>query len=348
MNLSDRMKLYERLETSRRFLPKLPVVARLDGRSFHSFTRGLARPFDERMSNLMVEVARLLVEETGARVGYTQSDEITLLFYSDDVESQIYFDGKIFKMTSVLASITTAQFNRLLSEFIPEKSDGLPVFDCRVWSVPSKEEAANVLIWREQDATRNSISAAAQSCYSHNQLDAKDSSAMQEMLFRKDINWNDYPAFFKRGVYIQRHKITRRFTTAEIDKLPPKHNARLNPDLEVERSEVRILDMPPLVRTANRIEIIFDGATPVSESERLTPPPRHRPTRRAAKGRDVMDDYWTKLARRYWASWKRHYGANPENIADIDVKVTEAIRRALVAAHRAGQRVGERNRVNVP
>lgn len=263
MNLNDRMKMYEKFETGRRFLPKLPVVARLDGRSFHSFTRGLKRPFDERLSNLMVSVTKFLVEESNACIGYTQSDEISLVFYSDDVESQIYFDAKIFKMTSMLASVATAQFNRLLPEFIPEKTGQLPLFDCRVWSVPSKEEAANVLVWREQDATRNSISMAAQAYYSHKQLNGKNTDDMQEMLFQKGVNWNDYPAFFKRGVYVQRCKVVRRFTVDELEKLPPKHNARINPDLEIERTEIRVLDMPPLVRVENRVGIIFEGSDPI-------------------------------------------------------------------------------------
>lgn len=262
MNLSDRMKLYEQQETGRKFLPLLPVIARLDGRSFHSFTKGLGRPFDSRLSNLMVEITRFLVEETNACIGYTQSDEISLVFYSGDIESQIYFDAKVFKMTSILAAQTTVRFSKLLPVFLPEKLDYTPVFDCRVWSVPSKEEATNVLIWREQDATRNSVSMAAQSYYSHKQLHGKNSDEMQEMLFQKDVNWNDYPAFFKRGVYVQRHKVVRKFTTDELDKLPPKHNARLNPDLEIERSEIRILSMSSLVHVENRIEVVFEGATP--------------------------------------------------------------------------------------
>ncbi len=263
MNLNDRMKLYEQQETGRRFLPLLPVIARLDGRSFHSFTRGLGRPFDSRLSNLMIEVTKFLIEETNACMGYTQSDEISLIFYSGDIESQIYFDAKIFKMTSILAAVATAKFNRLLPEYLHEKSDELPVFDCRTWNVPSKEEAVNALIWREQDAIRNSVSMAAQSYYSQKQLHGKNTGEMLDMLLQKDVNWHDYPVFFKRGVYVQRHRVVRKFTADELDKLPPKHNARLNPDLEVERMEVRILNMPPLVRAENRVDTVFNGATPI-------------------------------------------------------------------------------------
>lgn len=263
MNLNERMKLYEQQETGRRFRSLIPVIARLDGRSFHSFTKGLDKPFDYRLSNLMIEVTKFLVEETNACIGYTQSDEISLVFYSGDIESQIYFDAKIFKMISVLAALATAQFNKWLPIYLPEKMDTAPVFDCRVWSVPSKEEAANVLIWREQDAIRNSVSMAAQSYYSHKQLHGKSSSNMLDMLLHKDVNWHDYPAFFKRGVYVQCHKVVRKFTADEWEKLPPKHNAKLNPDLEVERTEVRILDMPPLVHAENRIGVVFEGDIPL-------------------------------------------------------------------------------------
>ena len=267
MNLNERMKLYEQQETGRRCLPLLPVIARLDGRSFHSFTKGLDRPFDTRLSNLMVEVTKFLVEETNACIGYTQSDEISLVFYSGDIGSQIYFDAKMFKMVSILAALTSVIFNKYLPLCLPEKSDCTPVFDCRVWSVPSKEEAVNALIWREQDATRNSISMASQSYYSHKQLHDMSTATMLDMLLQKDVNWHDYPAYFKRGVYVQRHKVVRKFPADELDKLPLKHNARLNPDLEVERMEVRILDMLPLVHAENRVEIVFYGDTPLLKTE---------------------------------------------------------------------------------
>ncbi len=254
--------MYEQHESDRRFLSLLPIIARMDGKCFHSFTSGLKRPYDSRLSDLMVETTKYLVGETDACIGYTQSDEISLVFYSDDIKSQVFFDRRIAKMNSVLAALATAKFNQLLPKFIPDKQSELPVFDCRAWTVPTKEEAVNALIWREVDAKRNSISMAAQTYYSHDQLMHKSESEMQEMLFQKDINWNDYPAFFKRGVYVQRIKVKRRFNSEAIDKLPPKHEARLNPDLEVKRTEIVVLDMPPLTRLVNRIGVVFDGERP--------------------------------------------------------------------------------------
>lgn len=263
MNLSDRMKLYEKVESARRFTPLLPVLARLDGKGFSKFTKGLKRPYDERLTNLIIEVCKFLAQETNACCTYQQSDEITLAWHSNDIESQIYFDGRVQKMTSVLAAKCSVRFNTLLSDFIPEKAELEPVFDCRVWSVPTLEEAANSFLDRELDATKNSITMAAGEYYSHKELMNKNSSEKQEMLWQKQVNWNDYPSFFKRGTYIQRKKIYSKITPEELENLPPLHNARKNPDLEVERTEYHCLELPPLNKIANKVDVIFNGAQPI-------------------------------------------------------------------------------------
>lgn len=260
--LGDRMKEYEKAEGGRRFLPLVPICARIDGRSFSKWTRDLERPYDERLSRTMKLTTRWLVQQTSALVGYTQSDEISLLFYSDSRKSSIFFDGRIQKMTSVLASMTTARFNALLPANLPDKADSPATFDCRAWPLPTRAEAANVFLWRELDATKNSISMAARHYYSHKQLMNKNSSEMQEMLFQKGVNWNDYPAFFKRGVFLQRKQVVRKFTVEELDKLPPKHEARKNPDLEITRHDVTELSLPPLRKITNRAAVLFDGAEP--------------------------------------------------------------------------------------
>jgi tRNA(His) 5'-end guanylyltransferase len=132
---------------------KFLLSLRLDGKGFSKFTKGLKRPYDERLSNLMVETTKYLVKETNANCGYTQSDEITLVWYSDSYESKIYFDGRLFKMISDLASMCSVYFNRQLPNFLPEKVDKMPRFDCRVFNLPTKEEAVNVFLWHEQDPT---------------------------------------------------------------------------------------------------------------------------------------------------------------------------------------------------
>ena len=114
-DLGDRMKAYEAAQTSFKFDGFMPVYARLDGRGFSKFTRGMRRPYDERMSMAMITTASALVKETNARIAYTQSDEISLVWLADaeKAESQIFFDGKMLKLASVLASFATAAFLEL-------------------------------------------------------------------------------------------------------------------------------------------------------------------------------------------------------------------------------------------
>ena len=263
----DRMKMYENQTCGTKLIPRIPVIARLDGKGFSKFTKGLKRPYDERLSNLMVETTKYLVKETNANCGYTQSDEITLLWYVDDWKSKIYFDGRLFKMISDLASMCSVFFNRELSKYLPEKGDRMPRFDCRVYNVPTLDEAVNSFLWREQDATKNSISMAAQSVFSHSQLMNKNGSDKQEMLFQKGINWNDYPSFFKRGTYVQRKRVLTPFTVEEIEKLPAKHNARKDPNFVVERWVVDRVDLPPLSKIENKVDVIVCGKDYIKKSD---------------------------------------------------------------------------------
>lgn len=261
-DLGDRMKMYENLECSRRLMPLVPIVARVDGRAFHSFTRGMERPFDSTFSEAMFRTAMHLAKETNACMVYAQSDEITLAWHSTSPKSQIWFDGRVCKMTSQLAAQATLAFYRATLEIMPQYADRMPSFDARVWQMPNRTEAANVFVWREWDATKNSISMAASSVYSDKALHGKNSADKQEMLFQKGINWNDYQPMFKRGVYIQRRTVHRPFTMIELDKLPPMHEARKNPGLVVERTEFQVINMPIISTVFNREAVIFDGEEP--------------------------------------------------------------------------------------
>ena len=267
-DLGDRMKMLENMTSSTRMMPLLPVFARIDGRAFHSFTRGMKRPYDGCFSSMMVDTTLFLAKETNARIGYTQSDEITLMWLSEDYRSQIIFDGRHSKMVSQLAAMATLKFYQLVVERMPGYASKFPTFDCRVWQVPNKMESVNVFVWREWDAVKNSISMAAQSVYSHRELHGKNGKEKQEMLHRKGINWNDYPVAFKRGTYVQRRTEAIAFTPQEIEKLPMKHEARTNPDLVVERSKFVIVDMPPITKVVNVFDAIFDGAVPCSNPTR--------------------------------------------------------------------------------
>lgn len=261
--LGDRMKLYEGVESDRRLTLLLPVIARMDGRAFHRFTLGMDSPFDAIFSTCMVDTTMALVRDTGACMGYTQSDEITLAWHSTDIKSKIWFDGRVAKMTSQLAAQATLIFYCLVLERLPKYADRLPTFDARVWNVPNRTEGANAFLWREWDAMKNSVSMAASAYYSHKELMNKNTEQKHDMLLAKGVNWNNYPAVFKRGVYVQRHKVYKPFSSEELDRLPPKHEARANPELVVKRSICTILDIPQLSSIDNRDAVIFDGASPM-------------------------------------------------------------------------------------
>ncbi len=259
--LGDRMKAYEAIGSERRFIPLLPVYARIDGRNFSSFTRGLQRPFDPDMAEAMIQTTEALLEETQACIGYTQSDEISLVWQSDRYESSIFFDYRISKITSVLASYATAAFTQaLMAGSLKDYAKRLPHFDCRVFQLPNRAEAANAFLWRELDATKNAVSMAASSVYSHNELDHKTGGEKQEMLFAKGINFNDYPAFFKRGTFVRRARILRDLTEEERLRIPQSHQPL--PGVQVERSVICRLEMPRFGSVMNREAVIFDGAAP--------------------------------------------------------------------------------------
>lgn len=255
--MGDRLKMFEGIEANRILIPNLPICVRVDGRAFHTFTRGMNRPYDINMSNAMIETMKYLVKKTDACIGYVQSDEISLVL-NDSKEP--LFGGRIQKLTSIIAAMATAKFNDEIHKKYPEKP--LAEFDCRVWNVPSRTEAANTILWREFDATKNSISMAARSVYSDNQLLGKNSSEKQEMLWQKGINWDKYPVFFKRGTYARRVVMERKLTPDELKDLPEHHEARKNPDMVFTRSEIKEIEMPIFSAVENREEVIFDGAEP--------------------------------------------------------------------------------------
>lgn len=227
--LGKRMKeFYE--ARARTYLPRrTPVAIRIDGKAFHTFTRGFQKPFDEVLGNAMVRTMEYLCKNIqGCVFGYTQSDEITLLLVDyKQLNSEAWFDYQVQKMCSIAASMATMAFNRYINEEFNRWFDKAStcehthsmsigdwnlyhsyaksiekgaMFDARVFSIP-KEEATNLVYWRQLDATRNSIQMVGQANFSHNELQGKSCNMIQDMLLtQKNINWNDYPTRWKRGV----------------------------------------------------------------------------------------------------------------------------------------------------
>lgn len=256
-DFGNRMKAYEAVETARKLDPTLPIYARIDGRSFSRFTRGMARPFDPGMTAAMVETTKYLVYETHARMGYTQSDEISLVWLADGPDSDVLFSGKVQKMVSVLASMAAAKFARVCPSGY---EDRVPHFDARVFQLPSLDEAANAFLWRAMDARKNAISMAAQAKFSHKQLFGKDQKAMLEMLAGAGIDFEAFPECFTRGTFVRRVTTERMLTGMELFRIPEKHR----PTGPVMRTDMHVISMPPFNKVNNRVEVIFDGVPPHS------------------------------------------------------------------------------------
>ena len=213
-----RMKKYEYV--SRTYLTtRTPVIIRIDGKCFHSFTRGFKKPFDEILSGAMQETMKYLCENIqGCVLGYTQSDEITLILVDyKDIDTCAWFDYNIQKCASIAASMATMAFNRefndrfwLYQNHCEKEDDQYSIalekakekgamFDARVFNIP-KEEVCNNILWRQQDATRNSIQMVGHANFSDKQMHGKNTSQIQDMLMlEKGINWNDFPTKYKRG-----------------------------------------------------------------------------------------------------------------------------------------------------
>lgn len=202
--LGERVKDFELSQAGLCLDETQPICVRIDGKAFHTYTKGLARPFDERLSQSMVNTMNFLVERTNAKLGYTQSDEISLVYFRTNEKQQTFFGARIQKLTSILSSMATAKFNQEILTSIPEKSDQFAFFDCRVWNTPTIKDAADVFVWRQEDAIKNAVSMAAHAHFSHKILQGKSSKEKIAMLLEKGIKWDDYPEFFKSGTYAKR------------------------------------------------------------------------------------------------------------------------------------------------
>ena len=179
----------------------MPCIVRLDGKHFHQWTRSVhaVKPFDAGLHHLMADTMLALCQDIqGVVFGYTQSDEISLIlqdYFGLDTEPA--FGKRLQKIVSITASLATAVFNAKAKPLFTDAP--LALFDSRAF-VLGKEEVANYLIWRQQDAVRNSIRMAGSAHFSHKSLERVSNDALQERLWTEHgINWNDYAVWEKRG-----------------------------------------------------------------------------------------------------------------------------------------------------
>ncbi len=196
MSLGDRMKRYEGA-FSHTLPRRIPVIIRVDGKAFHTFTRRrFGRGWSAEFSRMMAHVALSSLREIqGCSLGYVQSDEISFLLTDyRTISTDAWFGNEINKMVSVSASLASSVLSQMTGDRVQ--------FDSRAFSVP-QDEVCNYFIWRQRDATRNAILMAGQEYYSHNQLHGKSCTEIQEMLFtEKGVNFNDYPVMRKRGIVV--------------------------------------------------------------------------------------------------------------------------------------------------
>ena len=220
-SLGTRMKTYYEEVPKFRLYRRTPVAIRIDGKAFHTFTRGFKKPFDEILIKSMQQTMLYLCENIqGCVLGYTQSDEITLILQDyKTLTTSAWFDYEIQKICSISASMATMAFNKyfeqnvyddnplgsvnsenceLVNTYINAIKKGA-MFDARCFNIP-KEEVTNLIFWRQLDAARNSVQMVGQAYFSHKELQNKSCSDIQDMLMEKyNINWNDFPTTQKRG-----------------------------------------------------------------------------------------------------------------------------------------------------
>lgn len=217
-SLASRMKEAYEQRFRYKLTRRTPTIIRVDGKCFSQYTKGLERPFDQGLMTDMDEVAKYLCKNIqGCKFAYIQSDEISLILTDwDTLTTDAWFDYNVQKMCSVSASMATSKFNeQRFGRYILSLANNtlvetpklkLAEFDSRVFQVPYSE-INNYFLWRQQDAARNSIASVAQSMYSHKELFGKNTNQMQEMIFQKGTNWNDYVPYFKRGRVVKKVEV---------------------------------------------------------------------------------------------------------------------------------------------
>ena len=250
--LGDYHKKLEGLSETR-LIPGVPVIARLDGRAFHTLTRNAVKPYDENFITCMETTCIALVKEFNASIGYVQSDEISLVWSSLDT-----FDGRIQKLCSVMSGIASVVFNEALNQTYFKHSVSIPVFDCRIWQVPSLSVAAENLMWREMDASKNSISMAAHALFGSKRLENVPTKQRLALLEQHGYFWNELDARLKRGSFFKKVIEWRELTEEELEKIPAQHR----PNHPVERSAIKRMEWERLTTMTNAMQVLFLDSEP--------------------------------------------------------------------------------------
>jgi tRNA(His) 5'-end guanylyltransferase len=219
----NRMKFFERAYTDVRIPINVPLCVRIDGKGFSKFTKGFTKPFDSHLTQAMIDTTKHLVKETNANIGYTQSDEITLIWFQrSEKQNEHIFGGKVSKINSILASMASAAFNHYIEKYSPilYAGKGLAYFDCRAWSVPNDVEASNVLLWRIQDAKKNSISSLYRWTLGYSTMHGLSGTQMIEKLKSSGTDWEKLSATYRYGVCVRRKPRMVELDSETLAKIP--------------------------------------------------------------------------------------------------------------------------------
>jgi tRNA(His) 5'-end guanylyltransferase len=236
----DRMKAYEKAYTSAHVPIDKILCVRIDGKGFSKFTKGFKKPFDDRICDSMAYTMKKLVENTHASIGYVQSDEITLIYTPKEKAAEYIFGGKVSKINSILASMATWHFNYALGAYV--EHDTPAFFDCRAWAVPDLIEASNVLLWRVQDARKNSISSLFRWTVGHSKMHGLSGEEMKALL-KSDYftDWDLLPNKYKYGTYAKPVTVESYLSQEELLRIPA--HKRPAAEVLVKRTSVQELDL---------------------------------------------------------------------------------------------------------
>ena len=264
--LGIRMKTFYEEIPKTKLMRRTPVAIRIDGKAFHTFTRGFKRPFDEVLIKTMQQTTQYLCQNIqGCVLGYTQSDEITLILVDyQTLTTEAWFDYRVEKLCSISASMATMAFNKFFYENVfqyngmasmdmsnkkyPYKEiyakaiEKGAMFDARCFNIP-KEEVTNLIYWRQLDASRNSVQMVGQAYFSQKELQNKSCNDIQDMLMTKGVNWNDLPTYQKRGACVIKEEYypepVKGYENCEINALDVRTHWVIDKEIPIFKGEGR-------------------------------------------------------------------------------------------------------------
>lgn len=271
--LAERLAAFEAVESDRYLDPAAPIIARIEAHVPTSLKKLIARPHDQAIQLCINAGAAAAAQESRAQFVYTQGMEIVLMWHVDKPQS-LWHAGRTLRMASRLASIVTLNFYRMMEQRIPNVLEHAPTFEGRVFQVPDRQTASEVLIWRQWLAIMHVTHRLAAEQFSRQEIGDRSAEQLKQMLFNRGFRWSDVPREFRYGACGQRRKEPqRRWSDEYLATLPDDHPAHANPFEMVNRVEYVDIELPVFSQVTNAVDVFFEGADPlVREPNRLEYP----------------------------------------------------------------------------